>query len=96
MYQQQYPRRRCPHHSTFAMIDRLLRKTGTFHSARSEAGRPRNILIPQMKETMQQFTDSPSISTRAVADELDVPHTVVLNVLHTTKIYPFLIRRYNF
>ncbi|GFU42593.1 hypothetical protein NPIL_493181 [Nephila pilipes] len=47
-----------------------------------------------MKETvLQRFTDSPTTSTQAVAAELDVPHTVVWNVLYTSEIYPYHIHK---
>ncbi|GBM11271.1 hypothetical protein AVEN_267832-1 [Araneus ventricosus] len=84
--------RRCPHHTTFATIDRLPRETGTFHPAQRDAGTQRNKRTPQMEETvLQRFADSPSKSTRAVAAELDAQHTAVWNVLHAEKMYPFHI-----
>ncbi|GFS68690.1 hypothetical protein NPIL_584211 [Nephila pilipes] len=94
MYQQQYLKRRCSYCSTFATKDRILRGKGNFLSARPDAGRPNNVHTFQIEQTvLLRLTSSPTTSTLAVADELDVSHSMAWNVLHTATQYPFHVQK---
>lgn len=93
LYQQQYLRRRYSHHTTFATTDRLLREMVTFYSAWPDEER-RTVRTPQIEETVLQLVaNSPSIRTIPVVAELDVPHTILWNVVYNAKMYPFHIRK---
>ncbi|GFT90142.1 uncharacterized protein NPIL_401551 [Nephila pilipes] len=50
-------------------------------------------LLKWKKPCCKSLAIPPSTSTRVVAAELDVLYTVVWNVLHTAKIYPFHIQK---
>ncbi|GBM49337.1 hypothetical protein AVEN_148666-1 [Araneus ventricosus] len=54
MYQEQYPRRRCPHRTTFANIDRRLLETGPFEITRPNAGQERSVRTPEEVSTSAQ------------------------------------------
>lgn len=94
MYQEQYPRRCCPHHTTFTNIDRRLRETGTFQITRRNAGQERSVRTPDTENrVLQRFADSPSTSTRSVAAELGIRHEMVWKVLRAAKMHPFHVQK---
>ncbi|GFU01686.1 hypothetical protein NPIL_684081 [Nephila pilipes] len=87
MYQWQYPRRHCAPHSTFPTIDRLLRDASLNTALFREQ---RDVITLQIKETILQWLiDSLSTIIQTAVSKIQFPHTVVRNVLLTTKMYPF-------
>ncbi|GBN09981.1 hypothetical protein AVEN_61205-1 [Araneus ventricosus] len=76
MYQEQDPRRRCPHLTTSANIDKRLRETGSFKIRRPNAGQERSVLTNLTESRVfQRFP----IPCRQVQDRL------LLNCVFCTK-----------
>jgi len=94
IYEETYPNRTIPHHSTFASVFHRLRGTGHFEVKRPNAGRPREVRTPQLEEEILNFIEiDPSTSTRCIASELGVVHSLVWAVLHENSYYPYHLQR---
>lgn len=90
LYEQRFPHRRHPHHTTFSAIDRRLRETGTMRHNMANTGRPRYVRTPQLEERiLEEVEMNPQTSTRSVARDVGVAHNTVWNVLHEQLLYPY-------
>jgi hypothetical protein len=71
IYQERYPQRQLPHHTTFASIDRRLREYCSLEINKRTAGRPRTVRTPDLGEAASDTIDEkPSSSTRTTARDL--------------------------
>jgi hypothetical protein len=66
-YQERYPERQLPHHTTFASIDRRLREYGSLEINKRTAGLPRTVRTPDLEEAvLYKIEEKTSNSTRTL------------------------------
>nr|CAH7755456.1 unnamed protein product [Callosobruchus chinensis] len=72
LYEQKFPNRRIPHHSTFASIEMRLRETGNLRTKRNNAGRPRTTRTVRIEEAiLNNILERPSLSTRTIVKSIN-------------------------
>ncbi|KAJ4438679.1 hypothetical protein ANN_14626 [Periplaneta americana] len=76
LYQERYPQRQCPDRKTFVRLHYRLCEYGKFNSLGLGRGRSRST-TPEVQEEILEAVNmtTPSISTRRVALQVNVPHT---------------------
>ena len=81
IYEQCYPNRRHPHHSTFAAIHQRLREMENLHPQHVGCGR-RDVRTPEFEDdVVERFSQAPSTSTCAVAHAMGISHLSIWRVL---------------
>jgi hypothetical protein len=90
LYQERFPDRRIPHHSTFASINRRLRETGSWNINRHDCGRVRTVRTPRFEKALLNLVaDTPSTSTRRDGHAMRAFHTAVWQVVHQQHLHPY-------
>ncbi|KAJ4447989.1 hypothetical protein ANN_09999 [Periplaneta americana] len=89
LYQERYPQRQCPDRKTFVRLHYRLCEYGKFNSPGLGRGRPRPITPEVQEEILEAVNMTPSISTRRVALQVNVPHTTVWRLLKEYQLYPY-------
>lgn len=94
IYEETYPGRQIPHHTTFASVFQRLRDTGKFEVNRRDTGRDREVRTPEFEEAILEIIDEdPSTSTRCIAAQLGASNRLVWQVLHDNRYYPYHLQR---
>jgi hypothetical protein len=76
LYQERFPNRRLPHHSTFASTNRRLRETGSLNVNRHDFGWVRTVRTLRFEEAvLNVVADTPSTNTRRVGHAMHASHT---------------------
>ncbi|KAJ4441953.1 hypothetical protein ANN_11817 [Periplaneta americana] len=91
LYQERYPQRQCPDRKTFVRLHYRLCEYGNFNSPGLGRGRPRSTTPEVQEEIVEAVNMTPSISTRRVALQVNVPHTTVWRLLKEYQLYPYHI-----
>ncbi|KAJ4445070.1 hypothetical protein ANN_06869 [Periplaneta americana] len=78
VYQERYPQRQCPDLRTFVRLHYRLCEYGKFNSPGLGRGRPRSTTPEVQEEILEAVNMTPSISTRRVALQVNVPNTTGL------------------
>lgn len=90
VYAERYPQRRRPNANVFRRLEQRARETGNLMPQVVELGRPRTVRTPEMEEqVIDMIEHNPTRSTRSIAQELGVNHSLVWNVLHSAQFHPF-------
>ncbi|KAJ4426267.1 hypothetical protein ANN_27079 [Periplaneta americana] len=93
LYQERYPQRQCPDRKTFVRLHYRLCEYGKFNSPGLGRGRPRST-TPEVQEAILEAVNmTPSISTRRVALQVNVPHTTVWRLLKEYQLHPYHFQR---
>lgn len=87
-YEQLYPDRRKPHHSTFTNTFRRLRETGTLHFREPTVSRIQHSVTVD-ENILEAFNEDPTTSIRKVALDLGVSSWKVWSVLNADKRHAF-------
>ncbi|KAJ4428848.1 hypothetical protein ANN_25841 [Periplaneta americana] len=85
LYQERYPQRQCPDRKTFVHLHYRLCEYGKFNSPGLGRGRPRSTTPEVQEEILEAVNMTPSISTRRVALQVNVPHTTVWKLLESLR-----------
>ncbi|KAJ4451919.1 hypothetical protein ANN_03397 [Periplaneta americana] len=93
LYQERYPQRQCPDRKTFVRLHYRLCEYGKFNSPGLGRGRPRSTTPEVQEEILEAVNTTPSISTRRVALQVNVPHTTVWRLLKEYQLYPYHLQR---
>ncbi|KAJ4432584.1 hypothetical protein ANN_21207 [Periplaneta americana] len=93
LYQERYPQRQCPDRKIFVRLHYLLCEYGKFNSPGLGRGRPRSTTPEVQEEILEAVNMTPSISTRRVALQVNVPHTTVWRLLKEYQLYPYHLQR---
>ncbi|KAJ4451322.1 hypothetical protein ANN_02784 [Periplaneta americana] len=93
LYQERYPQRQCPDRKTFVRLHYRLCEYGKFNSPGLGRGRPRSTTPEVQEEILEAVNMTPSISTRRVALQVNVPHTTVWRLLKAYQLYPYHLQR---
>ncbi|KAJ4442036.1 hypothetical protein ANN_11900 [Periplaneta americana] len=93
LYQERYPQRQCPDRKTFVRLHYRLCEYGKFNSPGLGRGRPRSTTAEVQEEILEAVNMTPSVSTRKVALQVNVPHTTVWRLLKEYQLYPYHLRR---
>ncbi|KAJ4427551.1 hypothetical protein ANN_25199 [Periplaneta americana] len=93
LYQERYPQRQCPDRKTFVRLHYRLCEYGKFNSPGLGRGRPRSTTPEVQEEILEAVNITPSISTRRVALQVNVPHTTVWRLLKEYQLYPYHLQR---
>ncbi|KAJ4438109.1 hypothetical protein ANN_14048 [Periplaneta americana] len=93
LYQERYPQRQCPDRKTFVRLHYRLCEYGKFNSHGLGRGRPRSTTPEVQEEILEAVNMTPSISTRRVALQVNVPHTTVWRLLKEYQLYPYHLQR---
>ncbi|KAJ4432110.1 hypothetical protein ANN_20725 [Periplaneta americana] len=93
LYQERYPQRQCPDRKTFVLLHYRLCEYGKFNSPGLGRGRPRSTIPEVQEEILEAVNMTPSISTRRVALQVNVPHTTVWRLLKEYQLYPYHLQR---
>ncbi|KAJ4426512.1 hypothetical protein ANN_27326 [Periplaneta americana] len=93
LYQERYPQRQCPDRKTFVRLHYCLCEYGKFNSPGLGRGRPRSTTPEVQEEILEAVNMTPSISTRRVALQVNVPHTTVWRLLKEYQLYPYHLQR---
>ncbi|KAJ4437091.1 hypothetical protein ANN_17226, partial [Periplaneta americana] len=93
LYQERYPQRQCPDRKTFVRLHYRLCEYGKFNSPGLGRGRPRSTTPEVQEEILEAVNMTPSISTRRVALQVNVPHTTVWRLLKEYQLYPYHLQR---
>ncbi|KAJ4436202.1 hypothetical protein ANN_18832 [Periplaneta americana] len=93
LYQERYPQRQCPDRKTFVRLHYRLCEYGKFNSPGLGRGRPRSTTAEVQEEILEAVNMTPSISTRRVALQVNVPHTTVWRLLKEYQLYPYHLQR---
>ncbi|KAJ4432454.1 hypothetical protein ANN_21073 [Periplaneta americana] len=91
--QERYPQRQCPDRKTFVRLHYRLCEYGKFNSPGLGRGRPRSTTPEVQEEILEAVNMTPSISTRRVALQVNVPHTTVWRLLKEYQLYPYHLQR---
>ncbi|KAJ4443920.1 hypothetical protein ANN_05707 [Periplaneta americana] len=86
LYQERYPQRQCPDRKTFVRLHYRLCDYGKFNSPGLGRGRPRSTTPEVQEEILEAVNMTPSVSTRRVALQVNVPHTTVWRLLKRVSI----------
>ena len=90
LYAERYNARRHPDQNVFRRLEQRLRETGNFVPIGINRGRERTVRNPQLEENvLLTIVEDPTKSTRGIAQELDVHHSLVWNILNDEKYHPF-------
>lgn len=93
VYMERFPGRRIPNHQTFANIERHLRETGSFERKFEGRGRNRTTrTIENEEDILVRVEEEPNISTRQLEHELEVPKTIVNDILKEQFLHPYHIQ----
>ncbi|KAJ4449696.1 hypothetical protein ANN_01100 [Periplaneta americana] len=90
---ERYPQRQCPDRKTFVRLHYRLCEYGKFNSPGLGRGRPRSTTPEVQEEILEAVNMTPSISTRRVALQVNVPHTTVWRLLKEYQLYPYHLQR---
>ncbi|KAJ4437933.1 hypothetical protein ANN_13872 [Periplaneta americana] len=93
LYQERYPQRQCPDRKTFVRLHYRLCEYGKFNSPGLGRGRPRSTTPEVQEEILEALNMTPSINTRRVALQVNVPHTTVWRLLKEYQLYPYHLQR---
>ncbi|KAJ4440099.1 hypothetical protein ANN_08232 [Periplaneta americana] len=93
LYQERYPQRQCPDRKTFVRLHYRLCEYGKFNSPGLGRGRPRSTTPEVQEEILEAVNMTPSLSTRRVALQVNVPHTTVWRLLKEYQLYPYHLQR---
>ncbi|KAJ4433027.1 hypothetical protein ANN_15284 [Periplaneta americana] len=93
LYQERYPQRQCPDRKTCVRLHYRLCEYGKFNSPGLGRGRPRSTTPEVQEEILEAVNMTPSISTRRVALQVNVPHTTVWRLLKEYQLYPYHLQR---
>lgn len=94
IYQERYPHRMVPNRKTFARIHERLCESGTFQRSAAVIGRPVTIRTVEVEEAvLHEVEHSPDTSTRKIAEQLNISHFTVWQILRENQLYPFHIQR---
>ncbi|KAJ4426971.1 hypothetical protein ANN_26770 [Periplaneta americana] len=94
LYQERYPQRQCPDRKAFVVrLHYRLCEYGKFNSPGLGGGRPRSTTPKVQEEILEAVNMTPSISTRRVALQVNVPHTTVWRQLKEYQFYPYHLQR---
>ncbi|KAJ4427786.1 hypothetical protein ANN_25439 [Periplaneta americana] len=93
LYQERYPQRQCPDRKTFVRLHYRLCEYGKFNSPGLGRGRQRSTTPEIQEEILEVVNMTPSISTRRVALQVNVPHTTVWRLLKEYQLYPYHLQR---
>ncbi|KAJ4426611.1 hypothetical protein ANN_26409 [Periplaneta americana] len=93
LYQERYPQRQYPDRKTFVHLHYSLCEYGKFNSPGLGRGRPRSTTPEVQEEILEAVNMTPSISTRRVALQVNVPHTTVWRLLKEYQLYPYHLQR---
>ncbi|KAJ4451980.1 hypothetical protein ANN_03464 [Periplaneta americana] len=93
LYQESYPQRQCPDRKTFVRLHYRLCEYGKLNSPGLGRGRPRSTTPEVQEEILEAVNMTPSISTRRVALQVNVPHTTVWRLLKEYQLYPYHLQR---
>ncbi|KAJ4447388.1 hypothetical protein ANN_09394 [Periplaneta americana] len=93
LYQERYPQRQCPDRKTFVRLHYRLCEYGKFNSPDLGRGRSRSTTPEVQEEILEAVNMTPSISTRRVALQVNVPHTTVWRLLKEYQLYPYHLQR---
>ncbi|KAJ4433473.1 hypothetical protein ANN_15776 [Periplaneta americana] len=77
LYQERYPQRQCPDRKKFVRLHYRVCEYRKFNSPGLGRGRPRSTTPEVQEEILEAVNMTPSISTRRVALQVNVPHTTV-------------------
>lgn len=79
-----------PSRSTIKYWKLKILETGSLKADRPKSGRPRTVQTDDNKENIRNaVTDNACVSTRCLADNLDISQRSVLRILHSEKMKPF-------
>ncbi|KAJ4437935.1 hypothetical protein ANN_13874 [Periplaneta americana] len=78
---------------TFVRLHYRLCEYGKFNSPGLGRGRPRSTTPEVQEEILEALNMTPSISTRRVALQVNVPHTTVWRLLKEYQLYPYHLQR---
>ncbi|KAJ4434371.1 hypothetical protein ANN_22931 [Periplaneta americana] len=93
LYQERYPQRQCPDQKTFVRLHYRLCEYGKFNSPGLGRGRLRSTTSEVQEEILEAVNMTPSISTRRVALQVNVPHATVWRLLKEYQLYPYHLQR---
>ncbi|KAJ4443590.1 hypothetical protein ANN_05264 [Periplaneta americana] len=93
LYQERYPQRQCPDRKTFIRLHYRLCEYGKFNSPGLGRGRPRSTTPEVQEEILETVNMTPSISTRRVALQVNVPHMTVWRLLKEYQLFPYHLQR---
>ncbi|KAJ4435483.1 hypothetical protein ANN_18099 [Periplaneta americana] len=93
LYQERYPQRQCSDRKAFVRLRYRLCEYGKFNSPGLGRGRPRSTTPEVQEEILEAVNMTPSISTRRVALQVNVPHTTVWRLLKEYQLYPYHLQR---
>lgn len=94
VYRERFPNRRVPNHQTFANIERRLRENGSFQSRNADRGRQRTTRTADLEEQiLDRVEEDPKISTRRLGLELQVPKSIVHDVLKEQLLHPYHVQQ---
>lgn len=93
IYRERFPNNRTPNHQTFRNIFLRLRESGSFRRG-PVVGRPLTTRTVELEEAiLNEVEQRPSTSTRQIAANFGVSHTLVWSVLRDQLLYPYHIQR---
>ncbi|KAJ4435156.1 hypothetical protein ANN_23732 [Periplaneta americana] len=93
LHQERYPQRQCPDRKTFVRLHYRLCEYRKFNSPGLGRGRARSTTPEVQEEILEAVNMTPSISTRRVALQVNVPHTTVWRLLKEYQLYPYHLQR---
>lgn len=93
-YTAKFPNRRVPNHQTFASIERRLRENGSLKPRNGDRGRIRTVRTAAAEEMiLNRVEENPTISTRRIEHELQIPKSTVHCVLKEHLLQPFHVQK---
>lgn len=94
LYQRRFPNRVVPDARTISSTHRRLCETGSFEPNNHLKGAPQTARTPAIElAVLNSVEENPDISTRKVANNLNISHVLVWRILHDYLLYPYHIQR---
>lgn len=94
IYRQRFPNRRHPSRVIFPIIERRMRETGTFNVTRRDVAPRRTArTVAAEEEILDTVENTPSASTREIANAMGIGHSSVWRILHEQQLHPYHLQK---
>nr|CAH7755169.1 unnamed protein product [Callosobruchus chinensis] len=92
LYEERFSNKNVPDARTFSNLHRRLCENGSFDQDNHLKGVQRTARTPEI-EVLNAIEEDPGLSTRKIANNLNITHILVWRIFHNFLLYPYHIQR---
>lgn len=93
LYQDRHPLRRVPQHNLFQRIHQRLWEHGNFKIKTVDNWRPSEVAMANKAAVLNELEENPTTSTRKIAQNLNLQHSMIWRISKTQVLYLYHIQR---